>query len=335
MDNYLKKQNNIKGIIFAYIIIDLLILTSPAFAQKYHKGVAICSDCHTMHHSEDGDVPNLPGQWKWSNEAKTYLLVNSINDTCLICHDGPDCTGEDDAPPDIVGNLNGGSFYIRAAGQLEEVNSLSGNPNGHDLGGEPGFIPGSKDSSQKMQIACSSCHNPHGSNNYRNLVANPGNNNDIQPVTGVKEDVASPTSKQYDVRNIHYLNSSNGLSQWCKGCHPLFHENVCGIGACDNGDTPDDGDEWIRHPIGGVTMSEGVSNGHLDDKYWFSTIKSRVPVVSPSNNIPNNDNEVFCGSCHKAHGSGHKYGLIYDNPATETPEDGERLLQTCQQCHYK
>jgi hypothetical protein len=47
------------------------------------------------------------------------------------------------------------------------------------------------------------------------------------------------------------------------------------------------------------------------------------------------DNQVFCGTCHKAHGSSRRYGLIWDDPATAEPEDGTAQMESCQQCHFK
>ena len=86
-------------------------------------------------------------------------------------------------------------------------------------------------------------------------------------------------------------------------------------------------------------MAQARYNQHVDASRWFSALASRVPVVSPSGVIPGtglgSDNEVFCGSCHKAHGSPHRYGLIWDNPDTAEPEDGSAQMETCQQCHYK
>jgi hypothetical protein len=86
-------------------------------------------------------------------------------------------------------------------------------------------------------------------------------------------------------------------------------------------------------------MAQGVTNKHVDRNHWFSSLASRVPVVSLSGTIPglagSSDNQVFCGSCHKAHGSTHRAGLIYDDETTATPEDGISSMQTCQQCHYQ
>jgi hypothetical protein len=86
-------------------------------------------------------------------------------------------------------------------------------------------------------------------------------------------------------------------------------------------------------------MAQAVVNGTVDPNHWFSALASRVPVVSASGTVPGtsgtSDTQVFCGTCHKAHGSTNPKGLIYDDETTATPEDGTSQMQTCQQCHYQ
>ena len=95
--------------------------------------------------------------------------------------------------------------------------------------------------------------------------------------------------------------------------------------------------EWLRHPTRDVTMSEAWANGRLGTDNWFQTLASRVPTVSPSE-IPgtpgDSDNEVFCGTCHKAHGSSHPDMLIFDRDGTAQTGDGTRMAETCTECHW-
>jgi predicted CXXCH cytochrome family protein len=86
-------------------------------------------------------------------------------------------------------------------------------------------------------------------------------------------------------------------------------------------------------------MAQGVTNQHVDPNYWFTGVQSRVPVVSASKTVPGpaatSDNQPFCGTCHKAHGSTHRAALIWDDPTSPALEDGTSATQTCQACHYK
>jgi hypothetical protein len=154
----------------------------------------------------------------------------------------------------------------------------------------------------------------------------------------------TPMNTHYAIGNIVYRqtqvgSTDFGISEWCSGCHGEIHGvggsfNMGGSASGDTGPSP-----WLRHPSRDVTLAEGATNQHIDDAHWFSGLASRVPVVSPSGTIPGtagtSDNEVFCGSCHKAHGSTHRKGLIFDDETTGAPEDGTSAMQTCQQCHYQ
>ncbi|MEW6200728.1 MAG: cytochrome c3 family protein, partial [bacterium] len=121
-------------------------------------------------------------------------------------------------------------------------------------------------------------------------------------------------------------------------------------------------DQWLRHPARDVTMAEGCTNQSIDNANgacdatlgrWFNTavVLSWVPVVSQTCGvactpgggaaIPGteaaSDNEPFCGTCHKAHGSNRDAGVIWDDPTTAAYEDGSTSTMTnlCQNCHYK
>jgi hypothetical protein len=161
----------------------------------------------------------------------------------------------------------------------------------------------------------------------------------------VQQIATTPMSVHYDAGNIRYRQALTGitdfgLSEWCGGCHGNYHGagGSQNMGGSPTGDT-NAGNPWLRHPTRDVTLSRGVTNKHVDASHWFSTLSSRVPVVSPSGAIPgtsgSSDNQVFCGSCHKAHGSTNRAGLIFDDETTAIPEDGTSLMQTCQQCHFQ
>ena len=66
----------------------------------------------------------------------------------------------------------------------------------------------------------------------------------------------------------------------------------------------------------------------VDYPYWSGNLPNRVPVESPTDNdVPSPDDRVFCLSCHRAHGSDRRSGLIW--------ADGSTKLSTCQQCHNR
>ena len=323
----------------------ILSLTPFLRAGDFHVADSLlCSDCHVMHYSESHAITGAatPDALLASGGPFPKLLKNTQSQLCLACHDG-----KTDAP-DVLGANTG--TYVRAAGRLN-VNGDGNEGTGHTIGSTTA-PPGGTWTNPGLQ--CTHCHDKHGNGYYRNLLPNPGiaTGRTVTYMTGqaytgsvaIQQVASSPMTTHYAASNVLYRqsqvgSSDFGLSEWCGGCHGDYH----GAGGAQNmggslgGDTG--GLRWLRHPTRDVTMAEGVTNRHIDINHWFSSLNSRVPVVSPSGTIPGtasgSDNEVFCGSCHKAHGSPNRKGLIFDNETTATAEDGTSLNQTCQQCHYQ
>ncbi|MFQ6098460.1 MAG: hypothetical protein ACE5O2_12110 [Armatimonadota bacterium] len=310
---------------------------SISLAGEYHEsGQLHCSDCHIMHASQrgigyGGSVLNPPGY-------PSLLRAATPSELCLTCHDGGGGTG--DSAPDVMTAASYETADVkRPAGAFQAPVAVA-TQNGHDLGVPDEVAPGGTWSSGAQGMSCATCHDPHGNGNYRNLVPRPGTASADLQVTAISESVQTPTSAQYSVANVGYTDSDNGLAEWCRGCHTDFHGPAgdSRLGGSSSGDPAGSDSFWFRHPTRDVTMAEGAANGHIDGDYWFTAAASRVPVVSPSGVIPgtpgSSDNEVFCGSCHKAHGSGHRSALIWDDPSTGAIEDGASATQTCEMCHY-
>jgi hypothetical protein len=328
------------------VFTSFFFLGIPARGGDFHyQGSLMCSDCHVMHYSEThtlgggpGPDPNLAAGGPFVS-----LLKNTKAQLCLTCHDGRSDT------PDVRGAHGGG--YTRAAGQLNVQGDGSAvESTGHTLGSTTA-PPGGTWSNPGLQ--CQHCHATHGNDYYRNLLPNPGTATGkyVTFLTGgtysgtaaVQQLVNTPMASHYAADNVRYRRTQVGttdfgLSEWCSGCHGSFHgaggsATMGGAVGGDTGLTP-----WLRHPTRDVTMAQAVTTRRVNGTHWFSTLASRVPVVSPSATIPGtsggSDNEVFCGSCHRAHGSTKLKGLIFDDETTATAEDGTTLLQTCQQCHY-
>jgi len=305
-----------------------------ARAGDYHGGVTLaCSDCHVMHYSAEhgytGGAPPALGA------AGPYqkLLKNNNTELCLSCHDG--LAGGGDVAPDVMREAGTGQPEHRSAGAFQELAGAQ-TPNGHSLG-VPTLPPGG---SAMMTLDCLSCHDAHGNSYYRNLVPNPGGASGLG-VTAFTQTVTTPTGAHYSGDNVRYTSSDGGISAWCGGCHGEFHgAGGTASGGATIGDTNQAGvSPWLRHPTRDVTMAQAVANQHVDASHWFSPLASRLPVVSATGVIPgagpSSDNQAFCGTCHKAHGSSHRYGLIWDDDATAEPEDGAAQLESCQQCHYR
>ncbi len=318
--------------------LSLLAPGAPVSGGNWHTGDRLhCADCHVMHASRRGlaygGAPSSPAGYQ------KLLRASTASELCLMCHEGG--SGAADSPPDVMGPASYETPSLERAGGAFQAAVGVATPNGHDLAVAGEAAPGGTWSAGSAGLSCVDCHNPHGNAHYRNLVPVPGNASSDRLVTAISETSLSPTSARYSVANIRYTSSAQGLAVWCQGCHTNFHGQPgdTNLGGAVGGDIPGSSSYWFRHPTMGVTIAQGVTNKRLDSNYWFTGALSRVPVVSPSGLIPGSsggsDNEVFCGSCHKAHGSPHRAALIWDDPTTAALEDGASATQTCQTCHYR
>ncbi|MEW5807356.1 MAG: cytochrome c3 family protein [Acidobacteriota bacterium] len=296
------REGRIKRVIVFFVLINGFLL-ALGFSGNWHSAeTLICSDCHTIHNSQDG----LPMRYDGAINPSPHLLRHADSlSLCLYCHDG----GNPDAP-DVVSPVGytadpcGGSFENSGGSPSEKAHDL--NP------ALPETPPGGNDS---LILTCASCHDPHGSSNYRNLLENPagsGNGSDVSVSVNqqILPDGSNP-SLVYVPSNVIY---KSGMSSWCNDCHTDFH----GRTGSEEGTV----EPWLRHP-----QERQISGSYgADYAYWSGTINNRVEVENPLDEaVPSDDDEVFCLSCHKAHGSSFKSALIY--------ADGSTKLSTCQQCH--
>ena len=288
----------------AAFVAGLMIMTARfATSGDWHAGGGlVCSDCHTMHNSANG----LPMRYDNDpNPAPRLLRHATTLSLCLFCHDGTNLASPDVvAPVSYTSNPNGGFFPMQYSQQTGTAHVL-GSPN-------PLTPPGG---TQAMTVVCTTCHDPHGSPNYRNLRTDPagkGGSVAVMAKQTVLPDGSNP-AQVYVPGNVTY---KSGISDWCGSCHGQFH----GRSSSQEGT----GSPWFRHP-----QDQAISSGrHADFPSWSGTVVNRVPVQNPNDDVvPSTDDQVFCLSCHKAHGSANRAALFFS--------DGATVTSTCQQCHNK
>lgn len=321
-----------------------VIAAGTLTAGEYHVGDQnVCSDCHVSHASIQG-VPMTPSPNLLKNAGGEIPL-------CLSCHDGTDlrapdivATGTSGVPSSAVAN-NYASKYGSSAGFFQMDFLSSPNPAAHDLTpGVPVPAPLSNSYTSTHSLLCSDCHDPHGTPNYRNLVSDPNPNHagtfSITLGTHVRElvpvDAVNPNPDiAYNTSNVA-LFANNNISNWCADCHDQLAENTMGSSPA----------HFRGHPS---NTDIGAGGAHTDVSNWLSGLSAantgfgidigdltagiprlRYGSSTGSNTVAGATDRVSCLSCHKAHGSKYRSGLVW--PYKEGGADG---IAACQQCHFK
>ena len=275
-----------------FVCTTLLIFSAAALsAGDWHKEPNnVCTDCHTQHNSESGQPMRTDNN---PTPAAHLLLRATAQDLCLSCHDG--------SKPGAPNVVSGGSGTTDWAGGTFPLTDQATSTTSHHLSSATPEVP--PGGTIAMIVTCTTCHDPHGNNDYRNLRPDPTRTN-LAPVTVTSSQPlaadGSNAPQVYIYNNIFY---KQGISAWCGQCHGQPDANA---------DHPVDrqiwGAPWADYPT------------------WAAVTLPRVPVLSPTDNlIPSHDDQVTCLSCHKAHGSANSSTLIYP--------DGLSIDSACQECH--
>ncbi len=355
---------------FTVVLAVLFVISAlPLMAQSnYHYVENMnCSDCHSMHASAhnnltDGSAITTPNPGASPNRAinpyypapnpgpgRSSLL--KADDVCESCHK------DQTFAPDVYGdNVNG---YIRSAGGVREDNTGGG----HKIGSTV-TPPGYKSDvinyfPAGSELECVSCHSPHGSANFRNLVGHslqvtPGYNAAALAVSVSKAAAFDPSKDVSILNGTTYVFGSGNLQAYygrqavvySRAAAPLASyngatasnriDNFCGVchGNFHGGDkvNPDNVSQgggassaFLRHPTGLVTIgsfSSATAASNL--KVYQAAAAQNAATDSPG-----------CLTCHKAHGNNNPFGLIYPSPTgADTTEEGNGAYKTlCKSCH--
>ena len=153
---------------------------SGAQAGFHDGGVAGCANCHIMHDQDVGG-PGGPG----GNLGPAHLVDGPASDLCLNCHANNYGAVMSSDPLNPAPERGPGNFGFLLANNINDgsdgiANPISGDHAGHNINA-PGFglspdgtyqtSPGG--TFPTMKLGCTSCHDPHGNENYR-LLRGPG-----------------------------------------------------------------------------------------------------------------------------------------------------------------
>lgn len=340
-------------------------LPAAARAGDFHDGATLrCSDCHVVHLSslpagrDEADVARLLEELGAQAAAVVSkdLLKPDVNELCLACHD--------DSPraTDVLGqDLGGGQGTVRQAGSLNRL-GFGATATGHTLGSldtAPGSSPSwsaEQENGLGSGLDCLNCHAHHGrlqtgADTYRNLRPDVGHhehgeglvtyNHDSPGANNLARDVFVRRARDYDESAVDFNEPDpreSALARWCAGCHDQFHGQPGGAAI---GGTSHEKSyvAFLRHPSAGVDI--GAAGGDWSSLRVLGSRTNRVKVLSSSGqwDPPGADSTPTCISCHKAHGNGNPFGLIYRSGDGRPSEDGDAggkgLQSLCGQCHVQ
>jgi predicted CXXCH cytochrome family protein len=313
-----------------------LFVAAPAAADNgpHMKGAGLVPDtCAACHRAHTAQAP--------------YLLKEDQESLCFTCH-GSAATGSKLDVEDGVGYsgpghtgtqgaLRGGGFkyalidtshpepnYNPETGRLdsatipvlsegEGVNSTHSVNDSEQTAWGNGSISATVNYGKGIDLACGSCHDPHGNGNYRILRPIP---NESGAETGVT--IADTSTKVYTTANYWASWDENApqfqyqVSDWCTTCH-------------------------TRYLAGSKSYKTDSGDAVYTYRHRSSYTQAEYESHPPPSARPN------CVQCHVAHGSNSSMG---ENSRSVTFPDGSpggtdsRLLRldnrgVCQTCHHK
>ena len=303
-----------------------------------------CAGCHRAH-----------------TAAAASLLIDSVPNLCFTCH-GSSATGAATNVTDGVyegvggGNLLAGGFVNYQGVPVTSTHSVNGTwqnawgsgttwnstyecagchnadsglvwPGAPTWGISPGAWPTypGRGENVTMPLTCTSCHDPHGGRNYRVLQQR------LHPPAAQQEDppgyvlvTSNETGGQNPNQPGYAANYTNpayrlGLGDWCTGCHFTYHQNISAM------------------PFNAEDGKGRITRYRHNMNVTLGALTTTLPLEDPSGNGASADDQLFCLSCHFAHGSNVSMTGLAVNVA---PANDTTLLRmdnrgVCQECHKK
>jgi hypothetical protein len=323
--NPINTRNRVNFLLFVFCF---LLYASSLEA----KVTGVCSNCHTMHNSQNGTAMAKDDSWNPISTPYESLLIYS----CIGCHSatvagtwqhvGAPVVFNTVAPTYGANGLAAGNFYyVSTTVDNTGHNIFSTNPDNTApaLGNTP---PGG--TALTAQLRCAGTWGCHGHNGRQGdtavddqtIAIKGAHHTDDSTIDGStvgksyrflngilgKED----TDWEHDVVNTSHneyqgSNSSatNTISYLCAECHGKFH--TWKGGASEVGTAS----PWLRHPTD-VVLQVNTPSPTLGEYANYTTYDMVAPVARPDpDSVPDTTKVepgidiVMCLSCHRAHAS--------------------------------
>lgn len=199
----------IRIVVFFMLIFLLIVSISTTSADHDHTHLTTSGSENKMEspHGSFASNTNACGQCHSLHRGASANLLKSATrrDTCFMCHDGRGSMYDvKNGKTFITTSPTTGVIVDNAAGGF---NSLAGFTSQH-LIEEVNAPPGG--SGQAFLLVCTSCHNPHGTNNHRNLQ---------ETVNGKTDIVVEGSVKVSPFTNKEVVSYKNGMADFCSSCH--------------------------------------------------------------------------------------------------------------------
>ncbi|MDF1541809.1 MAG: hypothetical protein RQ731_04970 [Anaerosomatales bacterium] len=324
-----------------------IALANFAIHGGYSMDTDACAGCHRAH------TASSPLQWSYTDPdtlvtgSGSALLISTADETfefCLTCH-GDDAAGaatnvisgvyESDEWGDIGQPLNGGGFGMNRTSN-HTFNGASWAAWGGGETGRDGLF--STGAGPLIVMSCSSCHDVHGSSNYRilrdvvNGIRVGGYEADNTPTPYVisnepgypsagwslhEQGAIEMADYQPDYTTPAYAKApaedpDKGISGWCRACHTQYMTNAgtttqVGVDADGyfTGTVDPEGAYDANDGFGLVTRYRHPVNVELAE---FAGPRDLIdPVQLPTATLPSDttwdEAWVDCLTCHVSHGS--------------------------------